>query len=268
MPKIEFSPCPLYWRADPGTCQSCESRCHPLPVLMAMTEQRDKVEGRFSVTEILKPLRQIYLSRRADLLIDPMKQIFMINGTAVHGVIEDGMELIEDKTFHKSEEPFSEEIMPGYILSGRPDYYDVRARTLWDFKNSKAYTVKKIKRAAEDKLPWIAEDYFAQLNIYRAYKYPDAEHLKLYFFVQGWTRKEEGLKPIEQISVPLATVETVKLWVKDRFKKIAAIEEGREELPRCTKADIWMRADGVPMRCMEYCSAREICEQAKEMLGQ
>jgi len=265
MAKFEFT-CPLYGRAEPDTCQTCENRCHPLPVLMPMTEQRERKPGFYSVTEILKPLRQLILSRRADLLVDPMKQIFMINGTAVHSVIEDGLALIVDKDYHKVEESFSEEIIPGYTLTGRPDYYDVRARTLWDFKNSKAFTVKKIKRAAEDRMPWNAEDYFAQLNIYRAYKYPDAEKLKLYFFVQGWTRKDEGIQPIEQVSAPMATIETVKLWVRDRFKKIKAIEDGGE-LPKCLNGDIWMRADGTPVRCAEYCQALSICEQGQELIS-
>jgi hypothetical protein len=231
---------------------------------MSMTDSREVVPGRYSVTEILKPLRQMYLSRRVENYIDPEKQIFLINGTAIHGVLEEGARKIKDKESHRVEEGFSVEIIPGFTLSGRPDYYDVKMKTLWDFKNSKAYTVKKIKRAAGERVAWHSEDYFAQLNIYRTFAYPDAEKLKLYFFVQGWTRRDE-LKPIEQIGVPLAQNETVKLWVRDRAKKILDIESGKLPLPKCATADLWIRQDGTPVRCDEYCPALSICDQRKEM---
>lgn len=231
---------------------------------MAMTDQREVVPGRYSVTEIIKPLRQIYLNRRVENYIDPEKTIYLINGTAIHGVLEDGAKNIIDRESHEVEVGFTEEILPGYTLSGRPDYYDVKKKVLWDFKNSKAFTVKKIKNASE-RMPWTAEDYFIQANVYRAYKYPEAKELKLYFIVQGWTRKEE-LSPIEQVNVPMGSIEAVRLWVVDRFKHIRAIEEGVIELPLCPKEDLWIRADGTPVRCKEYCSALTLCDQAKRLL--
>jgi hypothetical protein len=301
MPKIEFSPCPLYGRVEHFACLFCKDRCHPLPVLMKMADVRWPKPGVFSVTEIIKPLQAIYRSRRCDIVINPMKSINAITGTANHAVIEDGLrvakrelgrleeimaagddaaerlrdvyvpEFYGEKGFdfyHRAEESFKEEIIPGYFLSGRADYYDVMMAKLTDYKNSKAYTVKKTKRAAESKVPWNAEDYFAQVNIYRTFLYPEAKKLELYFPVMGWNRNEKEISEIEQISVPTATPETVRLWVKDRIKKIAEVEEGRVEVPRCPKGDLWLDRDGNPNRCMHYCVARETCPQAKEMLGQ
>jgi hypothetical protein len=104
-----------------------------------------------------------------------------------------------------------------------------------------------------------------QLNIYKTYGFPEAKKLKLYFFVQGWTRREE-IKPIEQIEVPMATDAEVRLWVKTRMKKIMD-NEASGEPPECLTGDLWIRGDGYPMRCMEYCNAKEFCPQAKRLIA-
>jgi hypothetical protein len=261
-PAIGFDPCPIYGKAPFSACEDCQSRCHPLPVLMAMVEQREVVPGDYSTTEILRPLQAMYLSRHNDFYIAPSKYIYMLNGTAVHSVIEEGGKKIVNQDKHQMEQAFREEILPGMFLTGRPDYYD-DAGTLWDFKNSKAYTVKKIKSASMNKVSWASEDYFAQLNIYRTYKYPEAKKLKLYFLVQGWTKMETGISPVEIVDVPLAPMADVKLWVKNRMAKIWEIEK-TGECPRCLLGDLWIRKDGVPVRCQEYCNASEKCTQFQE----
>jgi hypothetical protein len=301
MPKIEFSPCPLYGRVEHFACLFCKDRCHPLPVLMKMADVRWPKPGVFSVTEIIKPLQAIWRSRRCNIVIDPLKSIASLTGTANHSVIEDGMRIAKRELvkiekimadggedaerlkdiyvpnfygddgfdyYHRSEESFREEIQPGYFLSGRSDIYDVMMAKLYDAKFTKAYTVKLTKRASLAKVPWNAEDYFAQLNIYKTYLYPEAKKLELWCGVMGWTRHEKEISEIEKIAVPMATPETVRLWVKDRFKKIAAIEEGKVEVPKCLKGDIWLNKEGEPNRCLHYCAARHECPQAKEMLGQ
>ncbi|MFA5431207.1 MAG: hypothetical protein WC329_08620 [Candidatus Omnitrophota bacterium] len=261
MPSIGFDPCPVYGRATFDKCDTCPSRCHPLPVLKAMMGNREVVPGKYSTTEILRPLQAMYLSRHNDFFIDPEKTIFMINGTAVHSIIEQGGAGLGNCIIEK---PFEVEIAPGVFLTGKPDLYESDTSTLWDVKNSKAYTVKKHLKAVADKLPWLAEDYFMQVNIYHKYCFPEAKKLKLYFIVQGWTRREE-MKPIEQVSVPVATIAEVNLWVKNRLQKIVDIESTGKP-PECLTGDLWIRADGTPMRCAEYCNAKEFCPQAKRLM--
>ena len=264
MPSIGFDPCPVYGRATFDKCDTCPARCHPLPVLRAMMGSREVVPGEYSTTEILKPLQAIYYSRRNEFYIDPEKTIFMVNGTAVHSVVEEGGKGLDPEK-HVIEKPFRAEIHPGVFLTGRPDYYDAEMGTLWDFKNSKAYTVKKHLKAVADKLPWMTEDYFMQLNIYKTYGFPAANELRLYFFVQGWTRREE-MKPIEQVEGPIAPGAEVRLWVKTRLKRIMEAEANGKP-PECLTGDLWMRADGYPMRCMEYCNARDHCPQAQRLIA-
>jgi hypothetical protein len=273
MPAIGFDPCPIYGKAPFSACEDCQSRCHPLPVLMAMVEQREVVPGKYSVTEILKPLQAIKLSRDNGYYIDPVKAIYMINGTAVHKIIEDGGRHISNLENHKMEEQFEEEIIDGYFLTGKPDYYNCvflegDEGILWDYKNIKVYPTKLIKSASINKVSWASEDYFAQLNIYKVFKYPTAKQLKLYCMVQGWTKRETGISPIEQISVPVAPPADVRLWIKNRFHKIREMEM-TGVIPLCLKGDYLKyhtTENGSPTRCAEYCNARDFCPQAKELI--
>jgi hypothetical protein len=74
---------------------------------------------------------------------------------------------------------------------------------------------------------------------------------------------ETGISPVEIVDVPLAPMADVKLWVKNRMAKIWEIEK-TGECPRCLLGDLWIRKDGVPVRCQEYCNASEKCTQFQE----
>lgn len=243
MPSIGFDPCPVYGRARFEACLTCPNRCLPLPVLMAESENRDIVEGEFSTTENTgNTLRQAYLKRHFDYYISPMDSIFLVNGTAVHEIFERGANMIDRigakiKGFitgkHVSEQGFRVEILPGYYLTGKPDYYDGESKTLWDWKNSKKLNIMDVKRDAVNKLPWLANDKFMQLNVYRTFHFREAVSLKNAFMYQGWEAKvqEKGkwipnpLSQIEVVDAPVAPHAEVELWIKNRFQKIREMEE-------------------------------------------
>jgi hypothetical protein len=282
VPAIGFDPCPIYGKAPFSACEDCQSRCLPLPYLMALAEQREVKEGYYSTTEILKPLRAIYLARHTDYYIDPIKATFMIMGTAIHKVFEDGGEFIAKKDEHLIEKSFSVEISPGFFLTGKYDYRDDR-KALWDTKSSKSYPVRKHKGASLNRVSWASEDYFLQTNIYRAFGCPDAEFLKLFFLVQGWERFEyipipgekgkfrripTSLSQIEIVDVPVAPIADVRLWVKNRLAKIREAEV-TGEIPVCLKGDYLKYGEsgiGLPNRCADYCNVRDNCTQAQELL--
>jgi hypothetical protein len=143
-------------------------------------------------------------------------------------------------------------------LRGTYDYWDNPRKTIFDYKNSKVFPVKKMKEAEKAK-DWRGDDYFTQLNIYRAFFKPEAEHLKLEVLVQGWTKRDgaAGIKKIETIEVPIAPIAEVKAWVMNRLALIVAHEKGTK-YPACTQDETW---NGV--RCAEYCVASEFCGQFK-----
>ncbi len=248
-------------------CEACADPCHPLPLLMAMSKQREIVDGVYSVTELSRPAQAVYLSRHFPYWVEPESQIFMLTGSAIHSVLETGHKHITNKAEHIVE-AYSEiefDLPNGHVkLRGTPDYYDVRGKTLWDYKNIKAYPAKKLKAATN--LAWNAEDYFAQLNIYRAVFFPEAEHLKLECIIMGWTNQDgirDGLRPIEQINVPMGSVADVTTWVKNRLDLFLLNEKDQTTIPLCAKADRWEDKSGKPLRCMKYCNASADCKQHK-----
>lgn len=237
----------------------CPDPCHPLPLLAALLESRDVVPGVYSVTEILKPYQVIYLSRKYDHYATPESLIWMIAGSAAHGIIESGGRKLKDQKAHRVE-VYNEVDLLFVKSRGTYDYWDGPRKIIWDFKNSKVFPVKKLKEAAKAG-DWQADDYFKQLNIYRAFFKPEAEKLRLECLVQGWDKRiaaRDGLKKIETIEVPIAPIPLVKEWTIARLKNIVSFESGMIAPPPCTTEETW---NGV--RCAEYCPAADSCAQFK-----
>lgn len=251
----------------------CPSNCRPLPLLMFMaSKERDVIPNTYHVTEIIKPSQAIYWGRRAELYQHPDDLMNMAYGSAVHYLLEDGARELDAR--HKVERNWRQdfETPDGMLtLSGTPDYYDSRTKTLYDYKTAGAFSLRYKKRELLERPHWQDNDYCAQLNIYRAYAYPEAERARLFFFALGWDKmclKEtkmfaDTLPPInrtEAFDIELAPIETVKDWVTRRMTAIAGHEAHPETIPNCTMGDKWDRGRG-PTRCNQYCSARDLCPQ-------
>jgi hypothetical protein len=219
-------------------------------------ESREVVPGVYSVTEILKPYQLIYLARHNDWWATPESLIWMVAGSAAHSIIEEGGRLLDDQGNHKVE-VYNEVDLGIAKLRGTYDYWDVPRKTLWDFKNSKVYPVKKMK-AAEKAGDWRGDDYFKQLNIYRTFFKPEADRLRLEVIVQGWTKREVGIKKIETIEVPIGPEADVRNFTMGQLENITYIESGATNAPQCTTEETW---NGV--RCAEYCVAANFCPQFK-----
>ncbi len=244
---------------------ACPDPCYPIPLLMAMSRQREIVDGLYSVTELSKPAQQVYLTRHNPWWVEPESQIFMLTGSAVHHVLEDGHKRITNKGDHIVEalnEVTIDTPLGPVRLRGTPDYYDVRRKILWDYKNSKSYPVRKLKNSGG--LAWDSEDYFVQLNVYRTLFFPEAERLKLLCVVMGWTNQDmirDGVRKIEEIDVPMGDMEEVREWVVRRLALFMENEQDPSTIPPCTKADMWVDKYNNPRRCAEYCAVNRVCPQ-------
>jgi len=213
-----------------------------------LRSERPVVPWKYSVTEIVRTPRIIYLSRHEDYYVAPEGNLYMLNGTAIHKVIEMGGKGLGEE--HRLESYDKTELDIGgekVILAGMYDYYDGPRKILWDFKTTKAFQAGKLVAAQGG--AWDSEDYFKQLNIYRAFFVPEAEQLKLWCLVQGWTKRDRvGLT--EVIEVPLAPIQTVKDWVTARLEEIVRNEKDPETIRDCTDEERWMRGTN-PARCIE-----------------
>ena len=250
--------------------KECKEHCQPLPLLLSLSQHRDVVPNRYSVTEILNPPQVVYLQRNNDYYEYPQNLIWTTFGTAWHSVIEGQEETLGEMGVldnYGIEEPFKKEIDIGgstVTLTGRPDLYVKHTKTLWDFKTKKFYYDLKYLLEREN---WDEGKEIWQLNIYRVYKYPEAEKMKLCCLVKDWNRSvrdKYGVKPVEQLDVPWIDSGEVIKKVTELCALHMRCQENPETIPNCADEDVWINRNGVPLRCTEYCYGREFCPQFKE----
>jgi hypothetical protein len=238
--------------------QVCQDPCYPLPILLALISNRNVTPNRYSVTELLNPARIAYLSRNYPFYETPESLVWRTFGTAWHELLQRAIEDAPIKEFgmfpapgYIMEESFSVEVDDS-ILSGRPDCYDARRQTLWDFKTMSVWGVKDIKKS------WDGSTYHWQLNMYKTYGYPRAESLKIAALIKDWSPRylKEGIHPIEIIPVPILATEMVQRRTSAALAAIKAAEMSPESVARCTQEETW---DG--KRCKSYCPVVKLCRQ-------
>jgi hypothetical protein len=252
--------------------KKCASRCMSMPMIAAMSKiSRDTVDGVYHVTEILNPPQVVHLSRTREYFATPSSLVWMMFGTGFHTVMEGGHQRLEEMGFDQrfvAEKNFKAEVN-GVILSGTPDLYDSEEKTLWDYKTMKGYAAKLM--IAGD---FSGNKYKDQLNIYRAYAYPNAERLMVEAVIKDWTPDmaiRDGVEQIEDIEVPMEGVAETKEMV---LNKIVTHELTRKTgtIPPCSMDEQWVNMNprsknyGMPVRCKSFCPVSKVCQQYKEFL--
>ena len=101
----------------------------PLPLYNAVCLNTHKKGKGFSVTEILKPIRAIWLTHRheAELTEDAADRIWALLGSTMHSVLERNADV------NSLQEQFLTADINGTELSGSPDLLDSNG-TLTDYK--------------------------------------------------------------------------------------------------------------------------------------
>lgn len=250
----------------------CKHRCMSLPMLLAMANtSRETVEGVYHVTEILNPPQVVFLSRTKPYFAYPSSLIWMLFGTGFHTVMEKGHGLIAElgcEGQFESEKNFKVEV-DGVTLSGTPDLYDHNSKTLYDYKTIKGYAVKLMKAG-----DFSGNKYKDQLNIYRAYAYPQAERLVIEAVVKDWSGDmlfRDNVDQIEDIEVPMDNINAVKDMVTNKVV-IHELVRKTGTIPPCSPEDQWVNMNpksknyGVPLRCKSFCPVNKVCAQYQEML--
>jgi len=268
MPLAGFT-CPLSGTGVPiqFCLKECRQRCFPPPVLVANHSDRKPEKGVYHVTEVLNPLKQIYLMRHCDYYVTPASGIYASLGTGFHGLMElCSARLIDYGVLDPAviEKSFSAEIstpIGKFTLAGKADRYEPDTKTLIDFKTEKIFPVKKYLSG-----DWEGSKYLYQLNIYRTYLFPEAERLMLACVIKDHGFKDEvvdGIEPIVMIEVPILDSEHIRQFVAAKGAQILRNELDPSTIPDCQPEDIWK--DG--MRCRKYCPVVAFCPQGKAVAG-
>jgi len=104
-------------------------RCISKPTLKKMSKIRPWT-GTPSTTQLLNGTRHSLLTITQDYYEDPQALAFALLGTKFHGSLEDSEFMMEEK--HKSKN-----------MTGTYDFYSPEEKTLWDYKTSGGFKIKK-----------------------------------------------------------------------------------------------------------------------------
>lgn len=118
----------------------------------AVNNHPDMADNEFSVTELLKGIKEIVLSRRHkdELTIDAQDALNILFGVAMHNELA---KYADEEDL--SEERFTIDLgkwdkeLEGFVLSGSPDFYDAVNCYLWDYKTTKVAKFNKSTTLAE-----------------------------------------------------------------------------------------------------------------------
>ena len=110
----------------------------PQPFVDAVTRDYQYKEDRYSVTEMLKGYKEIILTRRhyEEIEQDVADSIWLIFGTAVHKVLEDSQEAMDELKETKIYYEF-----PDGVLSGQQDLYSESLKRVTDYKTGSVWKV-------------------------------------------------------------------------------------------------------------------------------
>lgn len=246
---------------------TCKSPCMSRPLLLALSGSERIVEpDTYHVTEILDPPQKVYYTRNRPYYINPMNQVFALLGSAVHNVVADQHQYLVG-TGYRVEESFTAKV-GDYILSGRFDLFDTDAKVLWDYKTMKCYPVRALMAG-----DFASSKHAEQLNIYNVYAGLNAKRLMIEAIVKDHNYEAElrdGITPVVDIEVPIFNEKVVVDRVESLIGLHAKCQKNPELIPECPPEDLWFPKSpknkrwGTPLRCQEYCNAKDSCPQYKK----
>ena len=154
---------------------------HCKTAALVVTADNEYKENKYSVTELLLPIREILLNRKYNdqIEVDISDNVNALFGTAVHNVLEENTP--KDNPDLKTEESISYEF-GDTTLSGRIDLLDLKELSIVDYKTC---SVSKISKAD-------FEDWKMQGLIYALLVYLKLgiilKKLKFYALMKDWSK--------------------------------------------------------------------------------
>lgn len=273
----------------------------PEPIVEAMkNDPYDSGRCDYSITGLLKPPRMLAITSSTTIVEDAMDKLFSLQGQIMHMILERAGKALAaegyvvEKRFRKSY------VIDSKIttVSAQIDLFDPVTATLYDYKYTSVSAAKHGLKE-EHKLQL---NFQAEMLRKEGFKVEKAEVILLF---RDWSAERDypGYPevPFLKQTVPLMSSEEVTTWVVGRIK---AHEAAKVQLPLCTDEERWSRPTfavmkdlksakatrvfdsrkdaedhitakastsviveraGISRRCLRYCPARFVCEQAKEL---
>ena len=263
-----------------------KQRCLFLPTLRAIAESLDRNIDGFTVTELIGGTREVYLKKTKDYPVNPMRQLYAVQGTAAH-------------VMHQNKatgDMLGEERIYGNHCSGQIDLYgailDEDAATLGDYKVTSSYKLmralgkykvdvptgefyKSGARKGQEKtvkewrdggvrhiLPWAI-----QVNAYRMLLEKEGFSVKrmvILAFCRDFglqISKQRGIEaPAHLIEVKRISDRWLKRYIEGKAKKLKAALEEHKMPPPCNARTNWH-----DRKCNGYCEVASFCTYAQSL---
>lgn len=200
----------------------------PLQLVEAMSKQYHK-RSDYSVTELLKPIQAVMLSRKheSDLETDASDMIWSLFGSAVHEVLA------------KSDSVFAETYMTKEIskrtISGSADVITADLKTIQDYKTTSVWSI--IYKSS-------LEEWTFQLNAYNYLLGMTAEKLQIVAILRDWQRSKAKYDPeypqsqVVVIDLRIMSEEEIKEEMTMKVDNLKLYEESTT-LPECNESERW-----------------------------
>ena len=205
----------------------------------------------FSVTEMLKSVRQSVLARRSEITRDVQDTAALWIGTAVHDALEregiDNPELVTETRLYTK--------LGDYTLSGEFDMLETLDDTIVDYKTSMVSRIEKNREVEADK--WIrqlyAYAYLLERNGKPRPKKGTIVAIALDFSkVKAATQKDYPQQPIQMLTWPLDDEEfmnSVIDGIENNMEEASFyLRNPDAELPLCSYSDCWCKEDYAIMK--------------------
>ena len=233
------------------TCLSCLHDVCDIPSLRSRLAGIFKTyENEYHVTDAIGPPLITKFKRENPYYVYPDSLMPMFIGTAVHEKIEEdnahevGWEEYFDQGPMFKHEATGRYNLGPYTLVGTMDYIDYDRKLILDYKCLGAWKTRQLLDKAANNGD---DEYFHQLNVYRAAFYPEAETLRLHVFLKDFSGNAQRMYKLDRqeyrVNVPLYGIDESLDMVR------ANIEESLKDEPRnCTPEECWQG-----LRCKKFC---------------
>lgn len=215
-----------------------------LPSPFVSLAQRDYVfePNEYRVTSLLKGVRETILERRHDKEIerDVSDMVWLLFGTAVHGILEKHQEAGHELKEERIKVPFG-----NYILSGQFDLYSDETKIVTDYKTASVWKI----------IFGDFEDWRRQTLIYcymlRKIGF-DAQGGEIVAFLKDHSKRDAKIKadypkfPVHTVKFKFTEADFVECeeWLTARFAEVAEAEKMADaDLPICTPEERFNSGD-------------------------
>lgn len=223
----------------------------PRPLARALANDDYVRHGDWSITELIKPPQIVQLIRRHEgqIVTEVMDNVWSLYGRAMHYAMSlakvKGSMIEERRNFQIDDQVVSMQPDFVYPLKCKENEDRVRIYGMLDFKNPKAYAVKKGAKP----------DWTQQINGYNLGWHKQGiriEKAAIAAFIRDWAKLDAAINqggnypqsPIDVIPIELWPVEQTEQFYLERIKAhMEAAMLSDHELPECSQEERWPKPD-------------------------